>query len=85
MGGDLSIADNDHSEIRQVRIGSQIFIHPKSREEDNDLAIVKVSVPFYATDLFSPVLVFEFDTVPDDYTNCSIAGWGRTSEVINDF
>lgn len=44
MGADLSISDDQPSDTRQIRIGTEIFIHPKNPEEDNDLAIVKVCV-----------------------------------------
>lgn len=43
MGDDISIAE-PAGKNRQIRVGSKIEVYHKNIDEDNDIAIVKVSI-----------------------------------------
>lgn len=83
MAGDITITRNP-GRHRVHRIVSHIFVHTKydSHTMDNDIAILRVSVPFHPVDgiLIPEPLAL---SVPVTGTVCSLAGWGATSEGSN--
>lgn len=66
---------------RQIRLPSRIFVHPyyKHATLENDVAVLRVSVPFYVTNLFGPVA--RSAATPVYYKKCMVAGWGATEEA----
>lgn len=80
MGADLLVTNTGYSS-RQVRLVSRIFVHNlfKHATLENDLAIMRVSVPFYRTQLFAPIT--RSAATPAPYKVCTVAGWGATEEV----
>ena len=81
MANDLSIT-RISSASRQIRFPTHIFIHPQYDLWNirNDIAMIRVSVPFRQTSTLWPLQ--KATTLPQPWTKCSLAGWGATEEVF---
>jgi hypothetical protein len=66
MGDDLSITQLA-ARSRQIRFPSHIFVHPRysSWTMENDIAVIRLSVPFTRTHSFYPVTMDHNPPVPD--------------------
>lgn len=80
MGGDLVVSRTGYT-TRQIRLPSRIFVHPyyKHATLENDVAVLRMSVPFYVTNLFGPIT--RSAATPVYYKKCMVAGWGATEEA----
>jgi hypothetical protein len=74
MGDDLSI-ESRASPQRQTRYATHIFAHPSYDVDTlaNDIAVVRVSVPFAQTPTFRPMPRAPMTPNPDQV--CHLAGW----------
>lgn len=83
MGDDLSLSVETGNANRQLRGASHVFVHPQFNlgRTEHDIAIIRVNQTFNPSITFNPVARGQ-DT-PAVSTTCSIAGWGRTSQVLH--
>lgn len=80
MADDLSILSRNPAPSRQIRFATHIFVHPGYDDFTyaNDIAIVRVSVPFTQTATLRAVPRSTF--TPPDNQACHLAGWlGKTN------
>jgi hypothetical protein len=74
MGDDLSI-ESRATPQRQIRYATHIFAHPMYNVDTlaNDIAVVRVSVPFMQTPTLRPMP--RAQATPEDSQICHLAGW----------
>ena len=78
MAGELQL--ENESGLEQEAQASEIIIHEgydKSRQL-NDVAIIKVDVPFQLNNNVNAIQLAESDTVLDSGSDVTVAGWGAT-------
>lgn len=82
IGDDLSISVISGNTNRQIRNPTHVFVHPEYNlnTRDKDIAILRVNVSYSASPTFNPVPRAQDPPTAD--IQCSVAGWGRISDVI---
>lgn len=80
MGDDILI-EPSASQIRQIRVASHIFVHPKYSINtlENDIAVIRLSTAFIRSNSFHPIPRAAITPTPNE--RCRVAGWGATVEV----
>lgn len=85
MGDDISSSPDSTNVNRQLRGVTHIFVHQDLRivgtnPIQNDIALLRANVTFAPTNTFNPANRAQ-DT-PTVNTQCAVAGWGSTVEVM---
>lgn len=85
MGDDLTISVTSANPNRQLREATHVFVHPEYNlyTYDHNVAVIRTNLPYTITATFNPV--DRSADSPPIGTQCSVAGWGSTSNVLISF